>query len=200
MAKRGSNEWKKNISVGTKKAMKRKSVQAKIRKQRKPLSKKHRGKISRALEGKEPKNLFKEFHKSNKYHSKHGWIEIGGKRYYMKSIWERNYARYLQWLKEQGEIKEWEYECKIFYFHKISVGNRTFKPDFKVTENDGSYHWDEVKGWMDARSKTKLNRMARYYPKEEVNIIGKEEYYTLSKQVKNLVPEWEVDRNVWRDW
>jgi hypothetical protein len=29
-------------------------------------------------------------------HSLQGWLELGGKRYYMKSIWERNIARYLE--------------------------------------------------------------------------------------------------------
>ena len=33
-----------------------------------------------------------------------GWLEIGGKRCYMRSAWERNVARYYQWLKDQGGL------------------------------------------------------------------------------------------------
>ena len=41
--------------------------------------------------------------------NKAGWREIGDKRCYFKSAWEANYARYLQWLKENGRIIDWEY-------------------------------------------------------------------------------------------
>lgn len=200
MLKQGTKEFKERISETTKKAMYRPEVQEKIRRKRKPLSDAHKAKQSDKLVGKEPKNLWGEFWNSSSYRSKRGWIEIGGKKIFMKSIWERNYARYLQWLKEHKQIKDWEYEPKVFLFEKIQFGNRTYKPDFKVTENNNSYHWDEVKGWMDDKSRVKLKRMAKYFPEEKVNIIDEGQYRALSKQLRRLVPDWEIDRNVKRDW
>lgn len=39
-------------------------------------------------------------------HSKFGWIEFGPRRLYMRSSWERNYARYLEFVKQHGDIKD----------------------------------------------------------------------------------------------
>lgn len=202
MLKQGSTEYRKRISETTRIGMQNPSVKEKLHQNRQPLKDGHKAKISDKLVGKEPKNLYSSFFKQNKYHSKHGWIEIGGKKHFMKSIWERNYARYLQWLKEKGEIKDWQYESQIFVFEKIQFGNRSYKPDFKVIENDGSYCWHEVKGFMSPASKTKLKRMAKYYPKEEIVLIDEEQYRALSSQLRKLIPNWEVDRNVVRsrDW
>ena len=33
------------------------------------------------------------------------WHEIGGTRRFYRSIWEANYAYYLQWLKVNGQIQ-----------------------------------------------------------------------------------------------
>ena len=108
----------------------------------------------------------------------------------MKSIWERNVARYLQWLKVQKQIRDWEYEPKTFVFDAIKFGSRTYTPDFRITENSGRYHWLEVKGWMDDRSRVKLNRMARYFPEEKVVLMDKEQYYGLKADVGKMI-EWE---------
>lgn len=105
---------------------------------------------------------------------KGGWAEIGGKRHYFRSAWERNYARWLQFRKENlKEITDWEFEPKTFWFEQIKRGTRSYLPDFRITRLDGTQYYDEVKGWMDDRSKTKLKRMKKYYPSETVNIIDK---------------------------
>ncbi len=49
---------------------------------------------------------------------------------YFRSRWERNWARYLNFLVQHGEITGWEYEPKTFWFHKIKRGTRSYKPDF----------------------------------------------------------------------
>ena len=56
---------------------------------------------------------------------KAGWREIAGRRIYFRSRWEANYARYLQWLKDRGEIVDWEYEPETFWFEKIKRGVRS---------------------------------------------------------------------------
>ena len=83
---------------------------------------------------------------------------------YFRSAWEANYARYLNWLVEQGDIQGWEYETDTFVFDGYTRGAMTYRPDFKVTEKDGSIVYHEVKGWMDGPSKTRLNRMKKHYP------------------------------------
>ena len=120
----------------------------------------------------------------------------GGKRddlndLYVRSAWEANYARYLNWLQAHGEILGWEYEPETFEFAKIKRGHRSYTPDFKIrtTNNDIEYH--EVKGYMDQASQTKLNRMARYYPNIKIILIDKEVYYAVAKTMKSLIPTWE---------
>lgn len=91
---------------------------------------------------------------------------------YVRSAWEANYARYLNFLKASGQISGWRYEPKTFEFVAIKRGTRTYTPDFEVTLPDGRVQWHEVKGWMDQKSRTRLDRMAKYFPNETVLIIG----------------------------
>jgi hypothetical protein len=125
----------------------------------------------------------------------------GGKREdlenrYFRSAWEANYARYLNWLKAQGEIKDWQYEVDTFYFEGVRRGALSYMPDFKIFENDGRVLYHEVKGWMDSKSKTKLKRMKKYYPDIEVIVIGEKEYRAVAKY-SALIPNWESDRHAW---
>lgn len=122
---------------------------------------------------------------------KAGWREIGGKRKYFRSKWEANYARYLEFLKQHNEIKEWRHESKTFWFEKIKRGCRSYLPDFEVTLNNDKIEWHEVKGWYDARSKTVLKRMAKYYPNEKVVVIFGKQYNSIASQMKNLIKDWE---------
>lgn len=115
--------------------------------------------------------------------------DLGGR--YFRSSWEANYARYLNWLIEQGEIQGWEYEVDTFVFHGETRGAITYKPDFKVTERGGDVIYHEVKGWMDGPSKTRLKRMKKHYPDVKVIVIGADEYKAVSKW-KGLIPNWET--------
>ena len=110
---------------------------------------------------------------------------------YVRSSWEANYARYLNWLKEIGEIKDWEYEPETFWFHTIKRGTRSYTPDFRVTNPDGSIEYHEVKGWMDQRSRTKLARMAKYYPEIPIVLIDAAVYKGIAANASSIVPNWE---------
>ena len=114
---------------------------------------------------------------------------------FVRSAWEANYARYLNWLISLGEIVKWEYEADTFEFEKIKKGTRFYTPDFKITNNDGSIEYHEVKGYMDDKSKTKIKRFCKYYPDIKLVIIDKEFYVPLSNQMRNLIPNWEVYSN-----
>lgn len=122
---------------------------------------------------------------------KAGWREIGGKRNFYRSRWEANYARYLEWLKSLGQIKDWQHEPETFWFEAIRRGTRSYLPDFRVWENDGSSALHEVKGWMDSRSRTTLQRMAKYHPEQKLILIDKTQYSSITKKASSLIPGWE---------
>jgi hypothetical protein len=122
---------------------------------------------------------------------KAGWREIGDTRKFYRSRWEANYARYLQWLKERGEIQDWQHEPETFWFEAIKRGVRSYLPDFKVTEANGSVAYHEVKGWMDDRSRTTIRRMAKYHPHIKLIVIDGKQYRALLRQLRGLVPGWE---------
>ena len=113
----------------------------------------------------------------------------GGKRAdldntYFRSSWEANVARYYTY----KNIK-WEYEPKRFIFKDIKKGNISYMPDFYLPETD---EWIEVKGWMDAQSKTKLKRFAKFFPDENsrLKLIMQKEYDVIKKE-KAFIDNWE---------
>lgn len=110
---------------------------------------------------------------------------------YVRSSWEANYARYLNYLLSKNLIKKWEYEKDVFYFDKIKRGTRSYLPDFKVYTNDDKIEYHEIKGWMDQKSKTKLKRMEKYYPRIKIILIQKKEYELLKKQMIGVINNWE---------
>lgn len=98
-------------------------------------------------------------------------------------------------MKECGEIKDWEHEPCTFWFDGIRRGVCSYLPDFRVTSEskDGTiteeYH--ETKGYLDAKSKTKLKRMRKYHPNVKMVYIGQKEFMGIAKTAKKLIPEWE---------
>jgi len=124
--------------------------------------------------------------------------DLGG--LYVRSRWEANYARYLQWLEDQGQIVGWDYEPRTFDF-PVKRGIRSYTPDFRVDAADDTYEWHEVKGYMDDRSRVKLDRFRKYYPDEPpIVLIQGEELAAIARQVERLVPGWErvrVDQLAW---
>ncbi len=120
----------------------------------------------------------------------------GGKRadlgdMYFRSGWEANYARYLNWLVAQKVIKSWKFEVKTFRFEGITRGTLTYTPDFEVEENNGDIVYHEVKGWMDAKSKTRLKRMKKYHPTVKLLLIDQKQYKAIEKMVSKIIPHWE---------
>lgn len=122
--------------------------------------------------------------------SKFGWIAFGDRKFYMRSSWERNYARYLEFVKQHGDIKDWDYECQVFEF-KERHGTTRYLPDFKIIRSDGTHYWVEVKGHMKQKDRTKLKRMKRDYPEEVVELLDGHAYRELAKTCSSLIPEWE---------
>ena len=144
-------------------------------------SKKHRQKLSD--NGVKSMNIRMKSPSGNIYsRGRRGWVQIADKKIYARSSWEANIAAYYQFLKENGEIIEWEHEPKTFYFENIKRGVRSYLPDFRITEKDSSVNYVEVKGYMDKKSKTKIKRFAKYYKKERLVLIQNKEYTNIKKQ------------------
>jgi len=122
---------------------------------------------------------------------KAGWREIGGTRKYYRSLWEANYARYLEWLRFNGQLQNWEHEPETFWFEAIKRGVRSYLPDFKVTENNGDIVYHEVKGYMDAKSKTKIKRMAKYHPDVKLIVIDRKGYTAIKNKISSAIEGWE---------
>ena len=122
-------------------------------------------------------------------HIQAGWYINGNTRIYMRSKWERNYAFYLEWLKGLGEIRGWEYEPDEFEF-PIERGTRFYKPDFRITNKDGSVEFHEVKGHWTQKARTQVKRFRKYYPELKLVIIGKEAYRGIAEK-SALIPGWE---------
>lgn len=134
---------------------------------------------------------YRALQKRKRYNTKTGWREIGAQRLFFRSAWEANYCRYLEFLRQQDQITGWLYEPKTFWFNAIKRGVRSYLPDFQVFLPDGTHIWHEVKGYLDAKSKTKLKRMGIYYPEEKIRLIDKT-WFKENSNLKNFIPNWEI--------
>ena len=115
---------------------------------------------------------------------KKGYRTIGGQRCYFKSAWEANTARLLEFQK-----RTWQYEPKTFWFEAIRRGVRSYKPDFYLPKED---IYIEVKGYLDAKSKTKLKRMAKYHPKVKIEVWDSEFFKAIARQgLGRMIEGWE---------
>lgn len=124
-------------------------------------------------------------------HIQSGWRTVGGIKAYFRSRAEANYARYLQYLKEQGQIKDWLHEPATFWFMEIKRGCRSYKPDFEVIQFDGTRIWYEVKGYYDSKSLTKIKRFRKYYPFEKLEVIDGSFFKKNKNKLKMLLKDWE---------
>lgn len=122
---------------------------------------------------------------------KASWREIDGKKIFLRSTWEANYARYLSLLQKNGLIASWEHEPRVFVFEGVETWARSYLPDFLVVHISGYIEYHEVKGWMDARSYTKLRRMQIFHPDIKVIVIDRHAYDAVAKKYSHLIEGWE---------
>ncbi len=111
---------------------------------------------------------------------------------YVRSSWEANFARYLNYMKDEGNVYRWRYEPEVFIFHRVKKGTRAYVPDFKVWDYEGARpNYYEIKGYMDAKSKIKLKRMSLYYPEIDIEIIDSETYKKINRWARDRIAHWE---------
>lgn len=117
------------------------------------------------------------------------WAKVGdSKPIYFRSSWEYYYSLFLEKLKKEGKIIKWEHEPQAFWFENIKRGVRSYLPDYRVTHLDGKIEYVECKGYMDDKSRTKLRRMAKYYPEIKMRLVDKEWFMKNLKTLKALEP------------
>ena len=92
--------------------------------------------------------------------------EDGSKTYYMRSSWELDYARFLDYTR-----LKWEYECATF---PLSVdGERTsYTPDFYLPDSN---EYVEVKGYYSDKNKKKMQVFFDTYADTYVRMIFESE-------------------------
>jgi hypothetical protein len=111
---------------------------------------------------------------------------------FFHSKMEANYARYLNLLQSMGAIESWRYEPETFWFLAIKRGVRSYKPDFRVQyRNEATPVYVEVKGYMDAKSRTKIARFKKYYSQHRLEVVGQKEYEATRRKWASAIPTWE---------
>lgn len=122
-------------------------------------------------------------------------VEVGNKYFTVKSSWEYNIALYLEYLKTNGLITNWEYESKKFVFKYNTLGVRSYKPDFTVTRGDRIYYI-EVKGWEDKKYEVKRSLMEKEYPEERVIYIKDKEYHKIERKYADKLQLWDKVKDI----
>ena len=116
-------------------------------------------------------------------------VEVGGKTFVIKSSWEYDIALYLDYLKSESFITDWNYEPKRFVFEYNTLGVRSYKPDFCVTRGDRVYYL-EVKGWPDKKYEIKRELMQKEHPDVKIIYIMKDEYEAIERKHAKDLPGW----------
>ena len=110
--------------------------------------------------------------KRTQYTAKASWVELGGQRFYARSIAEKNHAHGLELQRMSDLIASWKHEPETFYFPDVKRGSVSYKPDFAVVGLDGRTTYHEVKGRWDRKSVEKIRLMARHYPEIRIETFG----------------------------
>lgn len=90
---------------------------------------------------------------------------IGGINYNFDSLFEMRWAKYLQFLKEHGQIQGWKFHPVRWDFWRFNYRNKPheYTPDFQVTEMDGAEIFQETKGYIETRDISRMRRAAKHY-------------------------------------
>ena len=91
---------------------------------------------------------------------------VGGKTCEFDSDGEHKLADYLQLLKEQGYIKDWERES-----HNFILIDTSWCIDFTVRNNDNSFEYFEYKGTVEPRTKKLIMQATEFYPDAQITMV-----------------------------
>ena len=119
-----------------------------------------------------------------------GWVEIDGKRMYLKSNWERRYCLYLSLMVKHKYVVDYQYEPETFWFQGIKRGTNNYKPDFRVEFPSGKVEYYEVKGYETSKDRTKYKRMKKYHPNIILNVVDGKWFKENGSKLKSIIKEW----------
>jgi hypothetical protein len=120
-----------------------------------------------------------------------GKVKIGKTEHFYRSLWEYNFACYLEYCKNQKQIKDWKYEPTRYCFKNYyKRGPYDYLPDFIVTNVDGSTTVYEVKGYMNSISRSKIKRFEKHYPELGIVSIIDKDWFKNSKSYAGVIPGW----------
>ncbi len=114
---------------------------------------------------------FEKIKFQKQYNNQWTSLVIDGKTYRFRSKFESHWALYLQLLKENGHIKDWAYEQTTFTFKDELKGAKGYLIDFDILENDGTFRYEECKGFLEPNTITKLQRVRKYRPEVVIDLI-----------------------------
>lgn len=103
---------------------------------------------------------------AKEYNNKRESVCIDGKTCHFRSQLEKEFAHYLQMLKDSGHIKDWAYEQTTFRFPDSS-----YLVDFDVLNIDGSFEYYECKGLFEADTRRKIKLLNKYRPEVKLTLV-----------------------------
>lgn len=127
--------------------------------------------------------------RSSKYTAKGGIRKDLG--IYLRSSWEANVGRYLNFLKQNGEILDWEYEPETFHFSNPIGTIHSYTPDFRVYKHDNTHYWIEVKGQMFRNDQIKIDLFKKDFPDEQLFIYDLKWIMKNEPIFRHFIPTWE---------
>ena len=114
----------------------------------------------------------------------------------LDSNYEYNYALYLDYLYDSGQIAWWIRNTTKFGFsEEVETRGRKqqyYRPDFIVFHKDGTYEIHEVKVRMNERSETVLAQFAKDYRTLKVIVVNKDDMLSLQQQFKDKLWGWVI--------
>jgi hypothetical protein len=91
-----------------------------------------------------------------------------------RSRMEADWARWLEFQVENGDIAGWLYEPCVFHFPTLTAPR--YRPDFLVITPSGRCYFQEVKGLETSRDRTLQRRMAKYHPSVTIEQVNRRRF------------------------
>ena len=90
---------------------------------------------------------------------------IGGVEFHFDSQFERDWAKYLQFLLERGKLKAWVYHPAKFDFWEFGYRKKPYEyqPDFCIWEDEDTYVYQECKGYIETKDISRIRRANKHY-------------------------------------
>ena len=112
---------------------------------------------------------------------------VGGRTITFRSLFEYHYCVWLQLQKEQSLILDWWYEDEIVELEQeYSTKPKKYLPDFTVQMLDGSYEFEETKGYFPSKDYTKLRLYADQYDTPLTLIFASTPYGSQKRRAERI--------------